>query len=165
MEDKRDFDNIFKQHYGRLCAYAGQFIFDKDSCADIVSEAFEDLWTDFSHIRKEALRSYLYKIVHNKCIDYLRHQKVKKRYIDLYILLTKSSFTQEELNFQQEREQQMEQILAKLNQRTREVFLACYAEGKSYKEVAEMTGLSMASIQKYMVKALKIIREERTRER
>ncbi|PTL33907.1 RNA polymerase factor sigma-70 [Prevotella sp. oral taxon 376] len=165
MEDKKDFDSIFRQYYGRLCAYAGQFVFDNDSCADIVSEAFENLWSDFSHIKKTALQSYLYKNVHNKCIDYIRHQKVKKRYVDLYMLLTESTFTQEELEAQQEREKQMEEILAKLNSQTREIFLACYADGKKYKEVAEITGLSIASIQKYIVKALKIIREERMRRR
>ncbi len=165
MKAKKDFDSIFRQYYGRLCAYAGQFVFDNDSCADIVSEAFENLWKDFSDIKKPALQSYLYKNVHNKCIDYIRRQKVRKRYVDLYVMLTESTFTQEELEAQQEREKQMEEILAKLNNRTREIFLACYADGKKYKEVAEMTGLSIASIQKYMVKALKVIREERKRRR
>ena len=163
MEDKKSFDNIFRQYYGKLCAYAGQFVFDNDSCADIVSEAFEKLWHNFSHIQKTALQSYLYKEVHNKCIDHIRHQKVKKRYVDLYVLLTENNFTQEELDAQQEREKHMEEILAKLGHRTREIFLACYADGTKYKEVAQSTGLSMAAIQKHIVKALKIIREERSK--
>ena len=165
MEDPREFDNIFKRYYGKLYAYAGQFVFDDDVCADIVSETFEELWKNFERIRPEALQSYLFKNIRSKSIDYIRHQNVKKRYVDLYLILTDTTFTQEEMDSQTEREKQMEDILAKLNERTREIFLACYADGKKYKEVAEETGLSVASVQKYMVKALNIIRKEKTKPR
>ena len=107
MEDPREFDNIFKRYYGKLYAYAGQFVFDDDVCADIVSETFEELWKNFERIRPEALQSYLFKNIRSKSIDYIRHQNVKKRYVDLYLLLTDTTFTQEGMDAQTEREKQM----------------------------------------------------------
>jgi len=44
---------------------------------------------------------------------------------------------------------------------THSILLACYVDGKKYKEVAEMMNISISTVKKHIVKALRIIREKR----
>lgn len=52
----------------------------------------------------------------------------------------------------------IEDFLKRIGPPTSEVLRACYIDGKKYQEVAEEMGMSLASVKKHMVKALKMVR-------
>ncbi len=49
---------------------------------------------------------------------------------------------------------QIDAILASLPARVREAFLLCKVEGLDYREIAQRPGVSVSSVEKYMVRAL-----------
>jgi len=56
-------------------------------------------------------------------------------------------------------EQIIGEIMKKIEYPTVDILRACYIDGKKYREVADEMGISISTVKKHMVKALKIIRE------
>ena len=70
-----DFEIIYKTYYSRLYYYTFQFITDEENSKDIVNDVFEKIWIQRHELKLETLSSYLYTLVRNRCLDYLRHKK------------------------------------------------------------------------------------------
>ena len=60
MRDDLNFDDLFRLYYDSLFRFARQFINDDEDCHDIVSNAYEDVWRNFSHIEEKTVKAYLY---------------------------------------------------------------------------------------------------------
>ena len=56
-------------------------------------------------------------------------------------------------------EKTVRQVLDRMGPPTDAILKACYADGKKYREVAQEMGVSVATVKKHMVKALKMLRE------
>lgn len=159
MKDKCEFDDIFRLHYKSLFFFARQMVHDEEECSDIVLTAFEDFWDRFSDIHPSAVKMFLYKNVRNKCIDYLRHQQRHLQYIDFCLNMTKDYAEDKDIVEMEQRQKQIDATINQLQPPTRDIFLACYVELKKYKDVAAERGISVATVRKHIVKALRIIRE------
>lgn len=158
MEDRSDFDYFFREYYASLCAFVYSLIKDKEASRDIVSDAFEYVWKNFEKLEKSTCKSYLYLYVRNRSIDYIRHQDIKDSYGELYLKLEKcySEITFHETD---EKMMQIQKALDLLSPQTRHILEECYFHEKKYREVAEELGISVAAVQKHIVKALRFVRE------
>lgn len=161
MEDKQDFDFLFKEYYPQLYYYALHLIDDMEASKDITSDAFETIWVNYSKISKEAAKACLYTYVRNKCIDYLRHQSVHRQFVELYSELT-HPYTEMRYREWDERILSIRKAMEKLTPHTRHILEECYVERKKYKEVAEELNISVSAVRKHIVKALQILRSECT---
>jgi DNA-directed RNA polymerase specialized sigma subunit, sigma24 homolog len=78
--DSEFFETLYITYFEKLCAYALNYISDKEAIQDLVQDVFINLWT---HRKKiiitTSLNSYMYKIVYNKIMDAHRNAKKKKR--------------------------------------------------------------------------------------
>lgn len=78
IDDHRLFQEVFDEHYRGLLYYAKCFVSDADTARDVVQEVFSNFWLKRESIReKKAIKSFLYVSTRNKCIDFLRHAKIK----------------------------------------------------------------------------------------
>ena len=68
MEDKADFDFLFKEYYPQLYYYAFHLINNMEASKDIVSDAFEFIWANYAKIDKATAKSYLYVYVRTKAL-------------------------------------------------------------------------------------------------
>jgi len=69
------FDAVFKTFYQPLVFYAVKIIGDQAAAEDIVGDSFISIWNKRDIISSyPGLKAYLYKIVKNACIDWLRRQ-------------------------------------------------------------------------------------------
>lgn len=158
MEERSDFDYFFREYYASLCSFVYSLIKDKEASRDIVSDAFEYVWKNFSKFEKSTCKSYLYLYVRNRAIDYIRHQDIKDSYGELYLKLEKC-YTEISFNEADERMMQVRKALDLLSPQTRHILEECYFHEKKYREVAEELGISVAAVQKHIVKALRFVRE------
>ncbi len=161
MEDVKEFDQLFRQYYEELYFFAMQFLHDSEESKDVVSDAFEDVWTHYASIKRDTVRFYLYRIVRNKCIDILRHQKILQQHAELMRQITKGYDESMDSLEWQERENRVQEVLNALKPPTRDIFIACYVDHKKYAEVAEMMTISIDTVKKHVKKALRFIRELR----
>lgn len=159
VEDKADFDFLFKEYYPQLYYYAFHLINNMEASKDIVSDAFEFIWANYAKIDKATAKSYLYVYVRNKSIDFLRHQSTHEQYVQIYSELTKS-YVETEYQEQDERMMHISKAMEKLTPHTKHILEECYIQRKKYQEVAEELNISVSAVRKHIVKALQVIREE-----
>lgn len=160
MENK-EFDQIFRQYYQELYFFAMQLLHDPEDSKDVVSDAFEEVWSHFSSVKKETVRYFLYRIVRNRCIDTLRHKKIQMQHAELMLQVTKPYDESMDTLEWQEREACVKEILDALKPPTRDIFIACYVDHKKYAEVATLMAISIDTVKKHIKKALRFIREKR----
>ncbi len=156
-----DFDALFRTYYEPLFYFALQYVPDEDECRDIVAGVFEQLWRNLSTVRPDTVRALLYTQVRNRCIDLLRHEKQKLQYAEFVARHSQQYIDAHEYDRQEERERIVAEVLDSIGEPTHSILIACYVEEKKYKEVAEMMNISISTVKKHIVKALRIIREKR----
>lgn len=161
--DNRAFDILFRKYYPRLFAFASKFIQDDDISKDIVQEVFILVWEKRLTVKNIAIEAFLYKIVRNHCLNYIRNLKVYEnksirlenatKLEELYrIAIVKDEpyyLIEEELN------QEIENVLKKLPETCRKVFELSRVEGLMNKEIAERMNFSVKNVEKYISQALK----------
>lgn len=153
-----DFEIIYKTYYSRLYYYTFQFITDEENSKDIVNDVFEKIWIQRHELKLETLSSYLYTLIRNRCLDYLRHKKVEQQYADLYDLISQKEFDDSELY--EYRMSRIEKIIEKLGEPTKGIFIQCYFHLQKYAEVAQEYHISSSGIKKHVMKVLRLIRRE-----
>ncbi|MEY8686656.1 sigma-70 family RNA polymerase sigma factor [Bacteroides sp. AN502(2024)] len=158
MEKETEFELFFKGNYSRFYYFAFQMIGDKEVCRDIVGDAFEQAWA-FSHQKEQFnLTSYMYSLVRNKCVDYLRHEIAKTRYADFYMYMYNESDEDDTYEEMEQQISEMYRMLDKFTPKTRTILEMCYFQKKTYSETADELGISVSAVRKHIVNALKAFR-------
>jgi len=78
---KRAFKDLFDNYFNALTAFGYKFVPDQDMVEDMVQDVFIVCWEkreDFNHIN--ALKSFLYTSVKNKCLNHLKHKAVQNKH-------------------------------------------------------------------------------------
>lgn len=138
------FPVCFEKFYSSLCVYCLRLIREECVAADLVQEAFVKLWENrqnFSSLL--TIRSYLYTIVRNSGINYLRYVKMKAEKLEERGEETETSAV--ELIIRQEVERQLLEMIQELTPECRRV-VNLLSEGKSYKEVGELLHISANTV-------------------
>ncbi len=109
--------------------------------SDKVQDAFIKMWENCAKVAPEAAKSYLYTIANNLMLNETKHQKVKLNYRKV----TFKDYTNESPEFLMRKDQfleQYEKVLSSLKPEHREAFILSKVEGKTHKEIAELTGVT-----------------------
>lgn len=160
--DEHAFETIFVQHYRPLCAYAHTFLSDRDEAEEVVQAAMISFWEKRETIGIEtSLKSYLYRMVRNACLNVIKHEKVKQQHA-AYALQT--SHPAHESTAQtvgaQELETRIGQALLRLPEQCRLVFQLSRFEELKYQQIADQLNISIKTVENHMGKALKLMREQ-----
>ena len=160
--DKAVFDFVFKYYYSGLCAYSMNYISSQQVAEDIVQGFFVSLWIKSENLEiNTSLKSYLFTSVKNKCLDHLKHNKVKESYQKH---LTNTPDQQEPSHLSMYVETELNEILAsaieKLSPRCREIFELSRFEGLKNAEIAEKLQISKRTVELQISNALKLLKEE-----
>lgn len=93
LNNPRTFEKIFREFNKPLILFAFKYLGDMNMSEDIVQEVFIDLWSsDNVNIKNDnSLKSYLFVIIKNKCLNYLRSEKVRVKNHDNLIYLQSDS--------------------------------------------------------------------------
>lgn len=155
--DEKVFRYVFEKFYSSLCVYCLRLIREEGVTADLVQEAFVKLWENrqnFSSLL--TIRSWLYTIVRNSAINYLRHMRMKAEKLEERGREVETSAV--ELIIRQEVERQLLEMIQELTPECRRV-MNLLAEGKSYKEVGELLHISVNTVKNHRIRAVKILKE------
>ena len=157
--DKEErFRELFLTMHPKLIRYAMTLTGDEEEAKDIVNEVFGRAWEEFSSLSEQPV-AWLYTSVRNGCLNRLKHLQVEQSNIEAIVLATQADVD----NGYWEHEkllQQAEAIARSLPEPTCTILRLCYWEKKTYKEVAELLGISPDTVKKHISKALRMLREE-----
>ena len=153
------FDAVFHRWYAPLCHYACRLTEgDMDEAEDLVQQAFVKLWE--SHTRLDvawSLKAYLYRSVHNACLNRLRSLKVRSKYLDFNAHQTATMHTPPD-DTSPELLERFQRALDALPPQCRHIFELSRFETLKYKEIADQLGISIKTVETQMGKALRTLR-------
>lgn len=146
--DDRAFKLLFERYYASLCAFATSFVNDPDVAEDIVQEIFFKLYADKPTFEVVvALKSYLYLVTKNQCLNYLKHVRIEQEYLSSIEEREQTTFF-----FNQIVEQELLALLSEaiqdLPEQTGQVF-QLVMEGFDNAEIAERLNLSIDSVKSH----------------
>jgi RNA polymerase sigma-70 factor, ECF subfamily len=162
QQDKIVFDYIFNYYYSGLCAFSLQFLKDKEVVEDLVQDFFVNLWIESPQIHiKVSLKSYLFTSIKNRCLDALKHSKVREKFQN-HILFgsDKSESTIDTYLAESELRQAIQTCMAKLPPRCREIFELSRLNGLSNQEISDKLTISKRTVELQISNSLKILRQE-----
>lgn len=158
--DEDSFEQMFKEHFNALHSYATLMLRDEELAEDIVQQMFLKLWEKRQELAVEtSLRAFLYRCVHNDCLNYLKHLKVKAGF-ESHTTYAMKDHTVEPIQDVQlkELQQRLQAALAELPEQCLTVFQMSRFEELKYREIADRLGVSVKAVEKQMGKALKLLR-------
>ncbi len=166
QNDKGAFSILFDQYYERLCNFCLRLSVPKEVVEEIVSDIFLNLWDQRNTKNIQNLKPYLYVSAKNSAINWLRSKASLeiRQNKTLFPISTyehaheKAMILREELSF-------VEQIIAKMPEKRRTIFLLNRIEGLKYKEIAEVLKISPHTVQNQMVLAIKFLHQHRPNKR
>ena len=163
MHERDIFDKIFRRYYRQLYVFAYRIVGNEEESCDLVHDSFEELWSSFHETDENAVKAFLYTCLRRKCIDCLRHRQAQQRYVRLTTAVTSQwgGYLDVSISELEAREKQIGDCIELLRPPTKEIFTLCYVERKKYAEAAEILGISVSTVKKHIVRALKFFRERR----
>jgi RNA polymerase sigma-70 factor (ECF subfamily) len=162
--DIGEFESLFRSSYVSLVRYASNIVKDHDTAEEIVQDLFFRLWQDKKKIKIESsLNGYLFRSVHNKCLHWIKHEKVVERHEkEMEFQLNENHENPTDILNYKELEARVAGILDRLPERCGRIFYLNRFEGLKYSEIAEKLSLSVKTVEANMGKALKEFRKALT---
>lgn len=154
------YEALFKTYYTELVMHANRYLYDMEASKEIVQDLFVNIYEKRNNLDiNSSLKSYLYRSVQNRSINYINAQKTKEKYAS-YI---KHRKFQEENSIEKalnvaELENALYDAIGELPPKCRMIFKMNRFEGFSNGEIAERLELSKRTVETQITKALKILR-------
>ena len=166
--DEETYIFLFREYYISLCAYSRRYVGRKDIAEEIVSDTFLKIWEYRKTISiNTSVKAYLFNAVYNNSLNYLRKLKTENKFTQ-YFLETSSEnigheVTSEEIEAQslimENMGTKIEEAVCRLPEQQQRVFRLRRFEGKKTREVAEIMGLSVKTIEMHLSKATLNLRQ------
>ena len=153
--DEQVFKKLFDKFYQALCVFASTYLKDDALSADIVQEGFVKFWNKregFDNYFK--VKSFLYTIVRNDCLNYIRDYKLRRE--DLSVVESLEFYT--ETLVEEEAYRMFYNAVESLPHQTRQVILLSL-DGLKNSEIAGQLGIAESSVHTLKKIAYKKLRE------
>lgn len=165
--DETVLKELFLKYEPRLRGFASIYIPDYPMVvADIVQDCFITLWERRTMISDNSLRSMLFKMVRNSCLNHIKHLIVghhytvnfKNRYKEQLYNLDLFSSADHQLLYE-ELQEEIEKVVDTLPDKQREIFKMSKYAGLSNKEIAKRMDLSVGTVEKHLAKTMQLLRK------
>ncbi|MBQ8501783.1 MAG: RNA polymerase sigma-70 factor [Bacteroides sp.] len=157
---KKNFDDFFKEYYTLFLSFTIRYGLPEEEAKDIVQDVFISFWgqrTNFPSL--PAVKSFFYRAISNACLDYLKHEDVKKRYAESQLKQMASEEFIHENVIREEVSFIIRQKIKKLTPREQEIIILSLQE-KSIQEIADLLKLSIATVKSHKMHAYARLRTE-----
>ena len=163
------FSELYLMYYPKLVRFAKEFVVLEEDAENITQDVFTDLWERrdaIDHI--ENVNAYLFRLVRNRCLDYLKHKVFEQKYaenvqasfeIELNLKLQSlDRFDVSDISEGNEMERLVRDAINSLPKRCRDIFLLSRMKGLKSREISEKLGISVNTVECQMGIALKKLR-------
>ena len=156
------YDILFKRYHDPIFNYALKNVPDREIAEELTLDVMLRLWQKKGDLVIDTdLRSYLFRSIKNAIYNYYRKKILSTIPIDLLTLQDTpvGSATDDKLKYV-ELEKIYHQKLNELSPQRQKIFRMSRERNMTYAQIAEETGLSVNTIENYMVITLRILRRE-----
>ena len=161
IEGEEDaFCELYAAYKNRLIYFAMRFLKSREYAEDIFQDAFAVVWQGRRFINPDAsFSAYLYTIVRNRILNQLRdlsnQDKLREQILSQAVNYTNE--TKDEI-IANDLRQFISRALQQLTPRQREIFQMSRERQMSHREIAEVLGISVNTVQESISISLKTLR-------
>lgn len=153
-------EKAVEEHESALIGYARTFVHDLDRARDVVQDTFIRLCQQDPEKVRENLKSWLFTVCRNRCLDVLRKDKRIEPLDELrWQRVAGAEPAPDEQADKDEQLAHVMRFMERLAKNQREVILLKFQQGMSYSEIREVTGLTEGNIGFLIHTGLKRLRE------
>ena len=158
--DKKAYETIFKAYYKSVFISALRITKDKNTADDACQEVFLELWKNKAKLKiTSSLKAYLHRGAVNRSLNIIKSRnRHAGQDLEQTIEPTSKADTPQQITEYKELKSTIDEGINQLPERCRLVFVLSRHEGKKYKEIAEIMGISVKTVENQMLKALKTLR-------
>ncbi|MFT3738117.1 MAG: RNA polymerase sigma-70 factor [Breznakibacter sp.] len=161
------FNAVYAEYYPKSYAFVKSYVHDAMATEDIVSDTLVRLWERMGIETIDPIAPFLFTMLKNKCLDYLKHQSIRQdvhqdlkctleRELQVRILSLESTDPLE--IFSHEIQHIVDETLQALPSKTRDVFVMSRYGNKPHKEIAEKQGISVKGVDYHISLSVKALR-------
>lgn len=159
--NKQSFEKLFRFYYAPLCHFSRRYINDPADCEEIVQGFFLKVWEKRRELDINAsVKNYLFSSVRNRCLNYIKHQKIKQNYKAGVQGKNDEHLNPDDYLLEVDLQNKIREGINSLPPRRRQIFMLSREEGLKYREIAEKLGISIKTVETQMGQALKDLREK-----
>lgn len=157
---------LFRKYYPSLIFYATRLIGEEEA-EDVVQDVFVELWRRKDSIEiGDQIQAFLYRAVYTRALNVLKHRNVEDGYCAAMeeINQRRAEFYQPDNNEvirrieDRELRKEIYNAINELPDKCKEVFKLSYLHEMKNKEIADVLGISLRTVEAHMYKALKYLR-------
>lgn len=159
--DKRAFEEMYRRYAGLLFRFVADKLYGREDCEEIVQETFVWLWShrqSLHHVTE--LRPYLYGIVKHKVFNHIRHNVIRREYVDHFLKFGSGvDNSNEELTNMSDVLKVLDHAIEQLPERCRTAFRLSRIDHLPIATIAEQMEISTRTVENYITQALKHLRD------
>lgn len=158
--DLTAFDELYLKYYALLCASAYFFLKNGQEAKDLVQNLFLDIWDRQLYVHfHDDIKGYLFLAVKNRCINYLKKQRVQDRTKRGYAAWQEEAGA-EEAGFEEGDYGRLRDALEEMPDQKKRAIQMVYIHGKRYQDAADTMRISINSLKTHLKTGLKLLRGE-----
>ena len=143
------------------------YVHDDMAAEDIATEALIKLWQQMKKENVDPVQPFLFTVLKNRALDYLKHQAIKRNvhssiaellHKELEIRMTFLEASDPNDIFSDEVQKIIEATINSFPEKTKSIFILSRFGDKSYKEIAELYNFSVKGVGYHIALAVRGLR-------
>lgn len=159
--DEKAFAILFSRYYEKLFHYIHRFIKSNQVAEEIVMDVFLKIWQGRDIILQiEKFDSFLFRIAHNKSIDFLRAVARDPEFQDLLLDIVQlpNDVQADSSTLVHEYESKIREAVALLSPRRKKVYQLSREEDMTHDQIAHVMNISKYTVNNHIVESQSFIR-------
>lgn len=158
---KDAFVQIYDTYWQALFNHAYKRLPQKEIVQELIQDLFTELWQKRKNVFiHTSLPAYLHQSLKYKILNHIKAEMVRGKYVDF--MQNQSPQYSDEVEkslFFSELKRALKREVALLSPQSKRVYQLKHEQGLSYDEISQHLKISVSTVEKHMIKALKTIRE------
>lgn len=154
------FKMLYDKYYASLCLFANKILCDDDASIDVVQDMMVWLYEERATLEIDNVKSFLFRAVHNRCLNVLKHQKVERMYAEkVQQTAVEADDSIDNIINATETTAKIASAIESLPDQCKLIFKRSRFDGDSNDEIAAQLGISKRTVETQISKALRRLRE------
>ena len=155
------FRQLFDDYKKRIYGFLYNMLYSHEEVEELMQAVFVKIWESRAKMKHElSLSAYVFKIAKHSALNALRQKSYKLLFEKQLANHMESSEDSEELLVHKDLKQYVNNLIALIPKRRREIFLLRYRQRLSYKKIAEQLRISENTVDTQIRHALSFLRNQ-----
>jgi RNA polymerase sigma-70 factor (family 1) len=158
----QSYEALYNKYAGQLYIFTANKLHSKEVAEELVHDVFIRIWEKRAQINIQTnVAGYLFRMMRNEILQYLRGNKHKDLFIEEMITLEVRDNVQTDENiFLKEMETTLLTIIEGLPEKCRQIFIMSRENELTVKEIASQLNIADQTVKNQLTKALSVLRKE-----